>query len=117
MALALSGLSNVSYYLDDILVFTETEEQHVATLIQVFERLVLHGLELSPTKCKFMMRQVAFLGFLVTPEGLKPREEYVKPLLDTPTPQTLTDLKSLLGSFNFYRKFVNNFSSIAAPLI
>ena len=117
MALTLSGLKNVAYYIDDILIFTKDADQHAQVLRRVFERLVLHGLELSPAKCHYFKSEVKFLGFQVTPTGLKPLESYVEPLLKAKIPTTLTELRSLLGTFNFYRRFIKNFSILAKPLI
>ena len=117
MQVTLSGLSNVYVYMDDILIFSQTMEEHEQTLDNVFKRLSFHGIELELKKCKFISSEVEYLGFTFTSNGLKPQSKRVKALLDSPLPKTLTEARSLISAFSFYRRFIQNFSKIAYPLI
>ena len=117
MQLCLSGLPNVSFYLDDILIYSKTVEEHEQILRQVLDRLKEHGMELSLDKCHFFQSKVKFLGFQVSSEGLRPLQTLVEPLMQAPIPTNLTSLRSLLGSFSFYRRFLKGFAQTAAPLI
>ena len=74
MQLALSGVKNTYVYMDDIIVYANTFQEHEETLNEVFKRLSYHGIELSLKKCSFISSEVEYLGFLFTSEGLKPQE-------------------------------------------
>ena len=117
MQLTLSGLKGVYVYMDDILLFSSSLDEHERILNEVFKRLSFHGIEIALRKCKFVASEVEYLGFLVTAEGLKPQEKRLKTLLDLPLPKTLTEARSLISAFSFYRRFIRNFSTIAHPLI
>ena len=93
MQLTLSGIENVVYYLDDILIFSTDLESHLETLEQVLQRLKEHGIELGLNKCEFCKDTVQFLGFKVTGEGLKPAPEMVKSLVEAKVPTNLTELR------------------------
>lgn len=117
MQVTLSGLSSVFVYMDDILIFTNSLEEHARVLEQVFQRLSFHGIEIALRKCKFVSKEVEYLGFLFTADGLKPQEKRVQAFLDIGLPKTLTEARSLISTFSFYRRFIKNFSKIAEPLI
>jgi len=103
--------------LDDILVYSKTEEEHEKHLRIVLQRLTKHQLYANPEKCSFFMDTVEYLGFIVGPDGIKPNPELVKILQNFPQPTTLRRLQSFLGLANYYRIFIENFSRIAYPLI
>jgi len=106
----------VVIYLDDILVYSKTEEEHEKHLRIVLQRLTEHQLYANPAKCSFFMDTVEYLGFIVGPDGIKPNPELVKILQNFPQPTTLRRLQSFLGLANYYRIFIENFSRIAYPL-
>lgn len=103
-------------YLDDILVFSKTKEEHVEHVRRVLQRLREVGLYAKGEKCEFHQEQVEFLGFVVTPSGLTMDLKKVQTILDWPAPKNLHELRSLLGFANFYRRFIKNYSQVVHPL-
>ena len=103
-------------YIDDILIFSKTGEEHQAHVIQVLERLKEHRLFASPEKCSFYAANVTFLGFSISARGIKMESDKLSTVLDWPYPRDQKELGRFLGYLNFYRKFINGFSGLAAPL-
>ena len=81
-----------------------------------FERLREEKLLINLKKCIFAKRELVYLGFVISPEGLKMDLEKVKAILEWPTPRSTTKVRSFHGLVSFYRKFIKNFSGICAPL-
>ena len=104
------------FYLDDIIVFSSTWEEHLARLCEVFERLRHAKLKLGPTKCTFAAKEVSYLGHRVTQEGLLPDPVLLAAIRDIPPPKTATEVRSFLGLAGYYRRYVKGFAAIAAPL-
>ena len=104
------------FYLDDIIVFSSTWEEHLAQLREVFERLRHAKLKLGPTKCTFAAKEVSYLGHRVTEEGLLPDPALLAAIRDIPPPKTATEVRSFLGLAGYYRRYVKGFAAIAAPL-
>lgn len=116
-----SVLRNLTYricliYLDDILVYSKTFEDHLFHLRQVFERLRLANLKLKPSKCKFACPQVTYLGHVVSPEGIAPDADKISTVKEFPRPHNIKTVRSFLGLANYYRRFIKDFSKTAAPL-
>jgi hypothetical protein len=103
-------------YIDNILVFSKTREEHQAHVIQVLERLKEHRLFASPEKCSFYAANVTFLGFSILAQGIKMEPDKLITVLDWPYPRDQKELGRFLGYLNFYRKFINGFLGLAAPL-
>ena len=104
-------------YLDDILIFSESEEQHETHLRQVLQRLRQHRLVAKPKKCVFGRKRVEFLGYVIEDGILQMENSKVEAINNWPTPfKCLKDIRSFLGSASYYRKFIPKFASIAAPL-
>ena len=117
MNIVTAGLPGVFVYMDDVLCFSETEEQHIETLDKLFKRLSYHGLDISLEKCDFFETSVEYLGFELTTTGIKPQTKLLSPMLDAKLPTTLREARSLCSLFSFYRRFIRNYSIIAEPLI
>eukprot|EP01018_Ginkgo_biloba_P033863 Gb_14366 [translate_table: standard] len=103
-------------YLDDILVYNKSWPEHMEHLRQVMDTLQREKLFVNLEKCSFGQIELKYLGFIVSSEGLKMDQEKVKAVLEWPTPQNATEVQSFYGLASFYRKFVKNFSLIAAPM-
>ena len=108
---------NCLVYLDDIIIYSETFEDHLVHLRQVFERLRKANLKLKPGKCYIGRRQVKYLGHIVSEAGVKPDPENVNKVLQFMEPTDKKSLKSFLGMLGYYRKFVPGYSELAHPLI
>ena len=103
-------------YFDDILVYSKNLNDHVKHLRSVFSALSENLLYANLKKCTFCMESVVFLGFVVSSQGISVDEEKVKAIRDWPTPKNANEVRSFHGLASFYRRFVKDFSSIAAPL-
>lgn len=103
-------------YLDDILVYSTNLSEHEKHLNLIFNTLREARLFVSTKKCELGRTTVEFLGHQVSPEGLSVLEEKVKIIQDWPPPTTLTELRSFLGLANYYRRFIEGFSTLAKPL-
>lgn len=109
-------LDFVIVYLDDILIFSNSEEEHLHHLDEVCKRLQEESLYAKRSKCSFGLSEVEFLGHTVSSQGLSTDQEKVKAIRDWPVPTNPTEVASFLGLANFYRRFIQNFSTIAFAL-
>ena len=118
MDVVLSGLAFeiCLVYLDDVIVFSATLEQHLERLSLVLTRLIEAGLKLKGSKCYVLQQSVEFLGHIVSGEGISPHPSKVSAVVDWPTPCTLKEVRAFLGLAGYYRRFMLGFSDIAAPL-
>ena len=112
----LHGLPFCFVYMDDLLVASADEQEHLKHLRIVFERLEEHGLVISLSKCVFMTGSLDFLGHRVDSEGISALPEKVQAIRDFPEPQTLSALRRFLGLTNFYRRFIPQCAKIVQPL-
>ena len=99
----LAGLDNTFAYLDDILVYSKTKEEHLKTLEELFQRLAKAGLAISLKKCKFGVTEVNYLGYRVSEAGLAPMERKIEGLMKFPAPTKQKELLAFLGALNYYR--------------
>jgi len=106
----------VVVYLDDILIFTETEEEHEQMVQRVLEVLAEHKLFLRPEKCEFHQKQIEYLGLVISENKVEMDPVKVARVRDWPTPENRTDVQAFIGFVNFYRHFIWDFSTIARPL-
>ena len=104
------GPDFVSVYMDDILVFSQTLEDHLEHLQKVFVRLCEVGLKLKPTKCNFVHTEFEYLGHLITPGGLKTNPRLTSAVRGFPIPQNAQDVRCFLGLTLYYRRFVHKFT-------
>ena len=118
METVLTGLTRDScmVYLDDILVIGATFQDHLENLRKVFARLRVAGLCLKPQKCSFVKREVAYLGYVVSSDGISPDSAKVDAVRKFPQPSSLKTLRSFLGLASYYRRFIPQFSVVASPL-
>ena len=106
----------VLVYLDDILVFSNTIEEHAIHLRMVLSRLRRNKLYGKLSKCEFAKSKVEYLGHIIGNEGISMDYEKVKVIVNWSVPQKKSDVQAFLGMVNYYRKFIKNCSSIAKPL-
>ena len=122
MQQVLSGLNPpkgpdfVSVYIDYVLVFSRTLEEHMEHLRLVMECLAGANLKLKPAKCCFAWKEVDYLGHVITPSGLKPNHEIVVAVQEFPLPKDIRELRRFLGLASYYRKFITQFSKVAERL-
>ena len=110
------GPDFVSVYIDDVLVFSLTLEEHIKHLKEVITRLQEAGLKLKPTKCHFILEEVEYLGHVITPDGLKPAHKLTAAVVKFPVPRSVKEVRQFLGLSSYYRRFIPRFAQIAKPL-
>ena len=103
-------------YVDDILIATNTIEQHIERIDEVFTCLRSAGLKLKAAKCKLMETHVKFLGRVVSADGVQPDIADIEKIRNWEVPDTKTKLESFIGFANYYREFIKSFADIVAPL-
>ena len=113
------GELNLTYcliYLDDMIVFSETPEEHLLRMCVVFNRLREHGLKLKPSKCDVFKSEINYLAHHVSKEGVQPTKNNLESIAQCPPPDTYTKVKFFMGLIGHYRHFIKGFAKIAAPL-
>lgn len=106
----------VFVYLDDIIIATETLEEHFRLLEEVALRLRKAGLTISVEKSRFCRKQVKYLGYLLTENGLSIDSAKLEPILNYPRPKSIRDVRRLMGLMGFYQKFIPRYSHLTAPI-
>ena len=118
MDICLAGLppERILAYLDDIVIFSPTFEDHIKDLRNVFERLRAADISLKASKCVFASEEVEYLGYELSANGIKPQEKLTEAILSFRKPESRKELKRFLGIIGFYRNFIDGFGNISHPL-
>lgn len=118
MTIAMSGLNydTCLIYLDDLIVYGNSLQDHNKNLVKVFERLRTVNLKLNPNKCDFLKQEILYLGHVISSNGVLPDNSKIEALQNYPTPKNGEEVKRFVAFANYYRKFIQNFAHIAAPL-
>src|SRR6478735_2276225 len=103
-------------YLDDIVVFSPSFDQHLKDVRSVLSRLRDAQLSANLKKCRFASQEISFLGYIISPAGLKTDPAKIRAVSDFPVPTNVEMLRSFLGLAGYYRSFISRFSAISAPL-
>ncbi len=118
MSAVLEGLSGfTTAYLDDILIYSETLEEHLTHIQQVFDRLRSHQLRLKLKKCSFLKAKTNYLGFGYRRRCIRPELGKVDVIKSLPSPTCVREVRSFIGMCSYYRRFIPTFSEIAEPII
>ena len=103
-------------YLDDVIVFSDTPDEHLWRMCVVFTHLRKHGLKLKPSKCEVFKSEINYLAHHVSRKGVLPSKKNLESIAQCPLPDTYTKVKSFVGLVGHYRRFIKGFAKIAAPL-
>src|SRR5215469_8948836 len=108
--------TNVTVFIDDILIVSESQDEHVTLVDRVLKTLIYAGVKIKYSKCQWFKPEVEFLGHIVCKDGIRKSEEFVEKVKTFPKPKTVRDLRSFLGLVNFQRKFMKDCSGIMSHL-
>ena len=103
-------------YLDDLILFSRTTEEHLHQLRVVFDHLREYNLKLKPLKCSLCREEIDYLADKVSKEGVQPSNINVRAIAKYAPPQTYTEIRAFLGLVGHYRHFIKGFAQIAQPL-
>jgi len=106
----------VAVFIDDVMIATETEEEHDEIVEEVLKRLEENDLFVKPEKCVWKVREVGFLGVIIGKDGVRMKKEKVQRVIEWPVPKSMKDVQRFLELANYYRRFVKDFATIAKPL-
>ena len=112
-------LDNCSFammYLDDIIIFSNTEEEHLAHIEDIFRRLEAADLKMKRSKCNFFKKHIHYLGHLISADGIRPLKDKLDTIRDMPAARSSKEVKQFLGLAGYYRKFVPHFADLSRPL-
>ena len=112
----LKGCNFVMGYLDDIIIYSRSEKEHLEHLEEIFIRLKAAGLKLKLEKCCFFKNQTQYLGPLISADGIKPLPEKLESIAKMPAPKNPKEVKQFLGLVGYYRKFIPRFADISRVL-
>ena len=113
------GKLNLTYaliYLDDVIIYSRTEEEHLTRLRAVFERFRESGLKLKPSKCNFFHMEINYLGHTMSAKGMEPSVNGIKVIAEMALPTTYTGIRQFLGATGYFRRFMKGYTNIAKPL-
>ena len=103
-------------YIDDLLIFSDTFEDHLKHIEDILIRLIENGLKIKPTKCEWAKDSVTFLGHIISAQGITTEPKNTEKIAKFPVPKSVKDVQKFLGLTGYYRRFVKNYAKIALPL-
>jgi hypothetical protein len=103
-------------FFDDILIYNKTWDEHLAHLGKVLDIMQAQSLYAKESKCEFGMRELLYLGHIISGQGVQVHQEKIRAIVDWPMPKNLTELRGFFGLCSYYRRFVKGFSQLGAPL-
>jgi hypothetical protein len=112
----LAGLKCCLLYLDDIIVYSKTFDEHLLSLDKVFTAIRSAGLKLNAKKCAFGVRRVSYLGHVISKDGVEVDSHKVQTARNFPVPKNTTEVREFHGMCNYFRRFIPNCGEIAKPL-
>ena len=116
MDMIMHGLDNVICYIDDVLIHSATQDEHLTHLDDALARLAKNGLKVNLTKCEIIKQSVTYLGLTISDKGLQPGAHKANHVKDCPPPTTIKQLQAFIGLTNYFRGFVKDFALKAGPL-
>ena len=112
----LEGLTYAMTYIDDIIIFSKNELEHLEHLEEVFCQLRKAELKMKQSKCDFFKSEIHYLGHLISADGISPLPDKLATIKNMPAPKDVKEIKQFLGLTGYYRKFVPRFADISRPL-
>ena len=106
----------VLVFMDDILIYTATLEQHVKLLAAVLQTLADHNLFAKPSKCSFAQESIAYLGHIISSKGVSTDPQKTQAVQDWPVPTNVKEIRGFLGLTGYYRRFIKHYSLTSKPL-
>ena len=106
----------VVVYIDDILVYSKTEDEHAEHLRLILTKLREHRLYAKFSKCEFWLKELIFLGHVVSAQGVAVVPDKIQSILDWKSPKSFKDVRSFIGLAGYYRRFIEGFSKLAKPM-
>jgi len=106
----------VAVFVDDVLVGTETEEEHDEIMEEILRRLEENDLYIKLEKCVWKVRKIGFLGVIIGPNRIEIEEEKIDGVLSWPQPKNVKNVRKFLGLTNYYRRFIKDFTRVARPI-
>lgn len=103
-------------YMDDIVIFSKSLQEHLIHTKQIFNKLRQYNLKVQLDKSEFLRKEVGFLGHVITADGIKPNPAKVKAVLEYPLPKNIKEIRAFLGLVGYYRRFIRNFAKVVQPL-
>jgi hypothetical protein len=116
MEKVMEGVQNVLIYIDDVIIHTQDHPSHLKILELTLQRLSEHGLKINLDKCVFGNKEVAYLGFTLTPQGILPGRDKIQVLKEFEEPRSLREVRGFIGLCNVFRAHVKNFAQLSSPL-
>ena len=110
-------LSFCLLYLDDIVIFSKTYEEHLVRLEAVFQKLKEAGLKLGPSKCQFLRKDTRYLGHIISEKGISVDPDKIASVKSWPVPTSVNQVQSFVGFMSFYRRFIKDFAKLQSHYI